>query len=373
MMYALIFYCVASVGSALSTDWTLFLAWRVFAGAGCGAEAAIIAPFLSEFVAKRYRGKFVGALTGFFSFGFVGAALLGYFAVPAFDSAWRYVLAGTGLPILMLLWWRRSLPESPRWLISVGRHAEANEVVSKMESKSGFPSPIATFANEPAGTAAKESAAGKLKALWSPGLAKTTLMCWLLWTTLTFCYYSFFTWIPSLLVENGMTITKSFGYSLAMYLAQIPGFFSAAYMNEKIGRQATIVAYTVLAAIAAFGLAMSENDNQIMVAGILLSFFMNGTYAGVYAYTPEVYPTNLRATGTGAASSIGRIGAIIAPILVGWLYPILGFAGVFSATTVTLLVGAAAVLFLGVPTTNKSLEEIAATVPRAKRPPAKPE
>ena len=97
-----------------------------------------------------------------------------------------------------------------------------------------------------------------------------------------------------------------------------------------------------------------------MLAGICLSFFMNGTYAGVYAYTPELFPTEVRATGMGTASSIGRIGAIVSPVLVGWLYPHFGFAGVFGTTTAVLVVGALAVIFMGINTRNRSLEDITA-------------
>jgi putative MFS transporter len=158
-----------------------------------------------------------------------------------------------------------------------------------------------------------------------------------------------------------MTITKSFGYSLVIYIAQIPGYFSAAWLNERIGRQATIVSYMLLGGLSALGLAFTHSDNQIMLAGVLLSFFMNGTYAGVYAYTPEVFPTQVRATGSGLASAIGRIGGITAPILVGFVYPSLGFAGVFGMTTAVLLLGAAAVTFMGIQTRGRSLEDIAAT------------
>jgi putative MFS transporter len=98
-----------------------------------------------------------------------------------------------------------------------------------------------------------------------------------------------------------------------------------------------------------------------MLAGILLSFFMNGTYAGVYAYTAEVFPTPIRTTGAGLASAIGRIGAIVSPILVGYLYPKFGFTGVFGVTTSVLLVGALTVVLMGVPTRGRSLEEIAAS------------
>ncbi len=92
MMYALVIYCVASLASALANDWGFFLATRIVAGLGTGAESAIVAPFLSEFVARRYRGSFTGSLAGFFSFGFVAAALLGYLVIPLAPNAWRAVM-----------------------------------------------------------------------------------------------------------------------------------------------------------------------------------------------------------------------------------------------------------------------------------------
>jgi putative MFS transporter len=364
MMYALVLYCAASIASAFAQDWPVFLGCRIVAGVGTGAESAIIAPFLSEFVARRYRGRFTGALAGFFSFGFVGAALLGYFAVPLFDGAWRWVLVATAAPIVMLLWWRRSLPESPRWLESVGRLEEAGAVVAQMERaavRAGqVLEPVRPGARREAAVpvVAGASVAGKLAGLWVPGLRRITAMAWIMWLSITFSYYAFFTWIPSLLIQSGMTITRSFGYSLAIYVAQIPGYFSAAYMNERIGRQATIASYMVLGGLSAVALALTHSDGMVMVAGICLSFFMNGTYAGVYAYTPEVFPTPVRATGTGTASAIGRLGAIASPLLVGWLYPHFGFAGVFGTTTAVLLGGALAVVVMGVPTRGRTLEEI---------------
>ncbi|WZB61701.1 MFS transporter [Achromobacter xylosoxidans] len=134
MMWALALYCVASLVSAWVDSWPPFFAARVIAGMGTGAESAIIAPYLAEFVARRFRGSFTGALAGFFSFGFVAAALLGYFIVPAHASGWRIVLVITALPVVMLLWWRRALPESPRWLESRGRTAEAEAVLDRIEA-----------------------------------------------------------------------------------------------------------------------------------------------------------------------------------------------------------------------------------------------
>jgi len=365
MMWALVIYCVASVASAFAQDWPVFLGCRIVAGAGTGAESAIIAPFLTEFVASRYRGRFTGSLAGFFSFGFVGAALLGYFIVPVHPEAWRWVLVLTAAPILMLLWWRRALPESPRWLSSMGLEAAAEAVVATMERRAEqaghvLAAPAIVPAVPVCIGGAKQSFFGKLALLWAPGLARITAMTWVMWLSITFSYYAFFTWIPSLLVASGMTITRSFGYSIAIYLAQIPGYFSAAYMNERVGRQATIAGYMILGGVSAIGLAVAGMDQTVMLAGICLSFFMNGTYAGVYAYTPELFPTEIRATGTGTASAIGRIGAIVSPVLVGWLYPHFGFAGVFGTTTVVLLIGAVSVMVMGISTKNRSLEDITA-------------
>ncbi|WP_076858458.1 MFS transporter [Bradyrhizobium mercantei] len=361
MMSALALYSVASLVSATVDSWPAFFAARVVAGMGTGAESAIIAPYLAEFVARRYRGAFTGALAGFFSFGFVAAALLGYFIVPAYDNGWRIVLVITAIPVVMLLWWRRSLPESPRWLESRGRATEAEAVLDRIETSFAregrvLPAPVA----EPAAPAVSSGTLlSNFAALLAGRQARITTMTWIMWLSITFSYYSFFVWIPGLLVQNGMSITKSFGYSLAMYCAQVPGYFTAAYFNERIGRQATIATYMLLGGVSALGLAFAKSDGEIMTAGLLLSFFMNGTYAGVYAYTAEVFPTSVRTTGAGLASAIGRIGAIAAPILVGYLYPNFGFAGVFGVTTSVLLIGALTVVLMGVPTRGRSLEEIA--------------
>jgi putative MFS transporter len=155
-------------------------------------------------------------------------------------------------------------------------------------------------------------------------------------------------------------MTKSFGYSIAIYGAQIPGYFSAAWLNERIGRKGVVASYMLLGGVAAITLAFSHSGIEIMAAGICLSFFMNGAFAGVYAYTPEVFPTAVRTTGTGSSSSFGRIGSVSAPILVGLVYPASGFLGVFAMTTLVLLVGACVVFFFGIETRNRSLEDIEA-------------
>ena len=364
MMHALAIYSIATLVAAFAPDWQFLFAWRVIASFGTGAESAIIAPFLAEFVQRKHRGRFVGSLSGFFSFGFVFAALLGYFVVPRSPDGWRIVQILSALPILMLLWWRRSLPESPRWLIQRGRSAEAASEVDRIEAalsddERARLAHLETVELPRAAAAQGGTFAKNLAALWSPQMARTTLMLWVLWIAITFSYYGFFTWIPTLLVKQGMTITKSFGYSIVIYLAQIPGYYSAAFVSEKLDRKWTIVTYMVLGGVSAWLMSNARSDAAITLAGISLSFFMNGTYAAIYAYTPELYPTSFRTTGMGVASAFGRIGGLSAPIVIGYTFARIGFSGVFVITTIVLVVGALAVALLGIGTAGKSLEQIA--------------
>ena len=364
MMYALAIYTLATLIAAFAPNWQLLFGWRVIASVGTGAEGAIIAPFLAEFVEKKVRGRFIGALAGFFSYGFVFAALLGYFVIPASSEGWRIVQVVSAVPIAMLLWWRRSLPESPRWLIERGRWAEAEAEVARMEAEArrrhgSLPS-IEEIEIPAVGPRSGGTFARNLAALWSPSVRRTTLMLWILWLAITFSYYGFFTWIPSLLVKQGMTTTKSFGYSILIYLAQIPGYYSAAFLSEKLDRKWTIVLYMLLGGAAAYLMSNATTETSITAAGAILSFFMNGTYAGIYAYTPELYPTAFRATGMGVASSFGRIGGLSAPIVIGYTFRQIGFDGVFVITTIVLVIGALAVAWLGIGTAGKSLEQITA-------------
>jgi putative MFS transporter len=372
MLWALAFYCLMSVVAAMAPNFEIFLIARIFAGLGAGAESVIIAPFLSEFIPPKRRGWFIGTLAGFFSFGFVGAALIGRFIVPMGEDGWRWAQVVTAIPILLLLWWRRSLPESPRFLISRGRIAEATQVVERFEESvvkaTGKQlTPLTAGNEEITKHEQKINIWNALKFMWSRAMRRRTAVIWLIWFVITFSYYGFFSWIPTLLVGRGITVTKSFEYSIIIYLAQIPGYFSAAWLNDRIDRKNTIALYLAGSALSAFWLSQSNDSGMILVAAATLSFFLNGTYAGVYAYTPELFPTWMRATGVGLASAVGRIGSILAPSIIGIFSVALGFGGVFVMTTVVLTIGVLGVVIFGASTAGKSLEDINA---RAEHDPA---
>lgn len=262
---------------------------------------------------------------------------------------------------MLLLWWRRRLPESPRWLEARGRVHEAGEVLKSIEQEvlagKSFPAnPPHALETRHAETPARP--VRNVLALFTKELVATTLVCWLVWLTVTFAYYGFFTWLPTLLVRNGIDIARSFGYSVAIFAAQVPGYYSAAQLNEVIGRRATIVVYLLGACASAAVLSKVRGDIAIVSAGACLSLFMNGTYAGLYAYTSEVFPTMIRATGAGMSSAVGRLGAVSAPMVIALLYRRYGFAGVFGVITTSLLIGAVVLAVWGVGTKSLALEDI---------------
>ncbi|CAM03723.1 major facilitator superfamily (MFS) metabolite/H+ symporter [Saccharopolyspora erythraea NRRL 2338] len=369
MMWALAVYALFSVVGALAPNYGIFLGARVLAGFGAGAESAIIAPFLSEFVPAARRGWFVGALAGFFSFGFVAAALLGRFVVQPLPEGWRWAQVITAAPIVMLLWWRRSLPESPRFLLANGRADEAERVVADLERRvlaatgAELP-PVPEVAVERPARTRRIGLLSALRYLWSGAMAGRTAITWLIWFVITFSYYGFFTWIPTLLVQQGITVTRSFEFSIIIYLAQVPGYFSAAWLGELLDRKNTIALYLAGAAAGAYWMSQMTDPVLITTSAAVLSFFLNGTYAAVYSYTPEVFPTWIRASGTGLSSAFGRVGSIIAPSVIGMSAATLGFAGVFGMTTAVLAAGVVCTLLFGVSTAGRSLEDLTESEPQ---------
>ncbi|WP_340647844.1 MFS transporter [Pseudoxanthomonas winnipegensis] len=358
MMWALAIYCLATVASAFAQDWRVFLVFRIVAGLGTSAESVVIAPFLAEFAGARFRGRFTGALTGFFSFGYIAAALLAQFIPLMGSEGWRWILVITSTPILLLLWWRRRLPESPRWLVSKGRDAEAAAIVDAIEAEVRLQHPTLPAAVDVPVEPSTAARSGGYGDLFSRAYVRSTLVVLTVWFSIGFTYYAYFTWLPSLLVASGQDLKRSFAFSLLIYAAQVPGYFSAAYFNDRFGRRSVVSTYLGLAACMALVMAVGSVEWQIIAAAAFLSLFMNGAYAGLYAYTPEVFPTRIRATGQGLAIAVSRVGAAISPIVVGFVYPLGGFAVVFGLSTAVLAVGALAIGLYGVQTRGRTLESL---------------
>lgn len=313
----LLIYGVATGASALVGGLALLLVLRFFVGLGLGAELPVASTYVSEFAPARMRGRIIVILEAFWAIGWTAAALIGYFVIPTSDDGWRWAFALGAIPAIYAMVVRWGLPESPRWLERHGRHAEAEAIVRDLESAAGIESPAESAApvvEAPAEVA--QTGAQRLKALWSPEFSRRTLSLWLVWFCVNFGYYGAFIWIPTILVGKGYDLVSSFGFTLIITLAQLPGYALAAWLIEAWGRRPTLSLFLAGSALSAIAFGSASGEAAIIGTGMALSFFNLGAWGALYAVSPEMYPTSLRGTGSGWAAGVGRIASIIAPLSV---------------------------------------------------------
>lgn len=338
----LVIYGLATGASALAATLAVLLVFRFVVGLGLGAELPVASTLVSEYAPARIRGRVVVLLEAFWAVGWLAAALLGYYVVREHHNGWRWALAVGAVPALYAIVVRRTLPESVRFLEASGRHDEAEQAVRRYEAAAGQPAP--QFAAAPLIEKPRRSSAVEL---FAAGLRGRTVALWLVWFFVNFAYYGAFIWLPSLLVKTGLTLTQSFGYTLLITIAQLPGYAAAGVLIEVWGRRATLATFLAGSAVSAGLFALAHSHPAVLIAGCLLSFFALGAWGAVYAVTPELYPTPLRATGAGWAAGFGRIASILAPLSVPWLLNIgSGNALVFWVFAAAYLIAAAAALRL---------------------------
>ena len=348
----LVIYSLATAACAFAPNLTWLLVFRFIVGLGLGGQLPVAVTLVSEYIPAHVRGRFIVLLESFWGLGWLVAALMSYFVIP--NYGWHIAFLLGGLPALYVFMILKKVPESVPYLINRGRIAEAHALVQKLERQCGVE---VIEQIEVKAVADKQSVS--FRQLWSGPLARRSLMLWLIWFGIVYSYYGIFTWLPSLLVKQGYSIVQSFEYVLIMILAQLPGYVVAAWLVEKLGRKPTLAGFIALCAMAAYFFGQANSVNMIMFWGCLMSFFNLGAWGVLYTYTPEQYPTNIRAFGSGWASAIGRMGGIVAPLVVTHMMVMNnGFSHIFIMFTVVLLSVALVIVLLGEETQGKTLESI---------------
>ncbi|MDM5196416.1 MFS transporter [Bacillus hominis] len=316
----LLLFSIGSGLTALTTTLAMFLVLRFLIGMGLGGELPVASTLVSESVEAHERGKIVVLLESFWAGGWLIAALISYFVIPKYG--WEVAMVLSAVPALYALYLRWNLPDSPRF-----------EKVEK-----------------------RPSVIENIKSVWSGEYRKATIMLWILWFCVVFSYYGMFLWLPSVMVLKGFSLIKSFQYVLIMTLAQLPGYFTAAWFIERLGRKFVLVTYLIGTACSAYVFGVADSLTALIVAGMLLSFFNLGAWGALYAYTPEQYPTTIRGTGAGMAAAFGRIGGILGPLLVGYLVASqASLSLIFTIFCGSILIGALAVVILGQETKQREL------------------
>ncbi len=360
--WSMVLWGVASYLCSTAQSVEALIAWRVLLGVGMGMEFPVAQTLLSEFVPAANRGRLIALMDGFWPLGFITAGVVSYFVLPEFG--WRTVFALLAIPAVFVLIVRRLVPESPRWLEHAGRHAEADAVMRDIEARVMRSAGVATLpAPAQRLMAAPVRGRGALREIWSGAYRRRTTMVWLLWVFALLGFYGLTSWLGALLQQGGFAVTQSVYYTVLISLGGIPGFLCAAWLVERWGRKPTCIASLLGGGAMAYlygQSAMYGGSVTLLVGtGLAMQFFLFGMWAVLYTYTPEQYGTGARATGSGFASAIGRIGSLIGPYVVGVVLPVFGQGGVFTLGAISFAVAALAVWVLGIETRGVALEALA--------------
>lgn len=354
-------YSIASAFCALSWNYQSLLVFRFLVGFGLGGELPVAATLVSEYAPSRVRGRFIVLLESFWGLGWIAAACIAYFFIPVYG--WRMAFFIGALPALYVCLIRLHMPESVRYLLTRGRVDEARQIVLSLEKQLHVPSALFTGETEPVPVVAKAS----FRELWKKPFMSRTIMLWLVWFGINFSYYGIFMWLPSLVFQQGFTVVKTFEYVLIMTLAQLPGYYCAAWLVDKIGRKYTLSAFLLFSGVASYFFGHASTAATLMMWGSVMSFFNLGAWGVLYTYTPEQYPTAIRALGSGWAAGFGRFGGMAAPMMVGALLArSFGFASVFYMFALVFAAVAVIVLSLGVESKQKDLESLSDELVKAK-------
>jgi putative MFS transporter len=348
---------VMSLGCALAGNFPALLVCRLIQGIGIGGEMPVAATYISELSQARGRGRFFLLYEIIFPVGLMATGQVGAWLVPAFG--WQSIFIVGAIPSFVIAVLLARLPESPRWLIAKGRLAEAEALVKQIESSAGPNyTPPGTFRNADSAVRAQPT---RWRETLSHQYRGRTLVVWALWTCAYFVANSLNNWMPSLYSSvYHLTLRQSLRAASLTNIAQVILVLLSAFCIDRVGRRNWTAASFVAGAalLAALGLTGAHTALSVIVLGTLSYGVIGSANAVLYLYTPEVYPTRMRAIGTGLATSWLRIASATGPALVGAMVEAGGIATVFLVFGATCILGAAAATRM-VETRNQQLEQIA--------------
>ena len=337
--------------SAFSPNFWILIIFRFLTGLGVGGTLPVDYAIFGEYLPTKNRGRYLVYLESFWALGTIIAAGLAWLIVPRLpEVGWRYLLAASAVPGLIVVWIRRAIPESPRYLMVKGREEEARSILLQVAEENGVALEFDALQAEPAQKQVP------LKTIFQGQYLSQTIMMTLTWFLISLGYYGTFVWLPGIFRAQGFTFLATYQATFILALAQLPGYFSAAWLVEKWGRVRTLGVYLIGAAVAAYVFAITTNLTGIMIASTLMSFFALGAWGALYAYTPELYPTSARGTGMGWSGGIARIAGVLAPIVGARLLDV-NLVLALTVYAVTFALAGIVVFSMGRETMGKPLED----------------
>lgn len=355
------------LGCATAAGFWWLVACRMIQGIGVGGEMPVAAAYISELSRAKGRGRFFMLYEIIFPVGLMMTGQVGALLVPLFGWQTLFLIGGIpGMIVALLILW---LPESPRWLIAQNRLVEADAVIKGAEDSARRTNPGLQLPDPKQALAAQQAAAvtpgvvqrTKWRELLSPFYRGRTIVVWSLWACAYFVSNSLNNWMPTLYsTVYGLELRSALRAASMTNVAQVIALLICAFAIDRIGRRNWTVAAFLIAAVLLAVLATGSAHNVVMVMALATLAYgaVGSVNAVLYLYTPEIYPTRMRAIGTGLATSWLRLASAVGPTLVGAMMSFHGIEAVFLMFAGVAVAGAAAGVLV-IETQGRRLEDIA--------------
>jgi putative MFS transporter len=356
---SLVWYALSTAIMAFQSSAEGLVLWRMIAGIGIGVELVTIDTYIAELMPKELRGR-AFAVNEVIQFSAVPiVALVAWKLVPlrpwAFDG-WRWVVLLGSIGAVFVWFIRRQIPESPRWLIAQGKLEEAERVTRAMEERvtaeRGAPLPAPKVEALP-------EKHGSFLEVFGPTYGTRTFMLMVFHFFQTIGYYGFASWVPTLLMANGVSITSSLQYSFVIAVSSPFGPLAAWSVADRFERKWQIVGSAICIALFGILFARQRNPTWLIVFGVLLTCANNWMSASFHTYQAELFPTRVRARAVGFVYSWSRFSAIFTSLMIGFFLRDFGVPGVFTFIAASMLAVVLSIGIFGPRTRGLALETIA--------------
>ncbi|MEV6793995.1 MFS transporter [Streptomyces sp. NPDC051320] len=357
---------LANLVLAVTASPDSFMAVRFVQGLAIGGEVPVAATFIAEITRSHRRGRFVLLYELVFPAGLTVGALVAAWVVPLLGWRWMYVIAA--VPGVLCVLVQRAVPESPRWLAEHGRTEEAARVMSEIEGAvervTGKPlPPVPALPADPgpvAGAAPGQATSG-LRGLFSGRYRRRTLVVGALWFTGYFVNYGITSWLPTIYRNRyDLSLSDALLYSTVTSCAGLIGCLAVALTVDRAGRRRVITLSLAGSAVMLLVLAClgAHTPVQVLVWTSLAAVFLFGSNICLYLYTPELFPTRMRALGSSVGGALNRLGVILGPIVVGMVYAGGRVSPVFVVLGAVAVAGAVVAAIGADETAGRRLEEV---------------
>ncbi len=350
-------YSAFTLVGAFSVNATMLITSRFIAGIGIGAELTLVDAYLSELLPSRLRGRYTAWA---YTLGFIGvpaAGLLGRILVPRMPfgiDGWRWLFVAGSLGAVIVWFVRRRLPESPRWLESVGRTADADAIVVRLEKEAKIDAPSSTSSE----LAARTSSRSGLSVLFSGEYRSRVIMLGVFHVFQTIGYYGFGTLVPLVLASKGYSIVTSLTFTTLTFIGYPIGSALSLPIIERLDRKWLIVGSAFFMSVLGIGMGYSTSPVAIVVLGFLYTAVSNVFSNALHIFQVEIFPTSIRATAAGLCYGLSRLSSaampfVLLPVLQRW-----GAGPMFVVVAGALWIVIFDVALFAPRTTGRSLEEV---------------